>query len=68
MSDLNIVEATALAKLVDKQLKQLKDAGETVAPGNHVLSLDVHLDGSLSRGEDTKATPPLFNIYSCCSS
>ena len=58
MSDLNIVEATALAKLVDKQIKQLKDAGETVTPGNHVFNFDVHLDGSLSRGEDTKATPP----------
>ena len=54
MSDLNIVEATALAKLVDKQIKQLKDAGETVTPGNHVFNFDVHL----SRGEDTKATPP----------
>lgn len=58
MSDLNIVEATALAKLVEKQLKQLKDAGETVAPGNYTFNFDVHLDGSLSRGEDTKATPP----------
>jgi hypothetical protein len=54
---LNIVEATALAKLAEKELKRLKDAGETLEPGNHLFDMVVQVDGKLGRGEDTKVTP-----------
>lgn len=55
---LNIVEATALAKLADKELKRLKDEGETLEPGGYTFDMLVQVDGKLSRGEDTKVTPP----------
>lgn len=54
---LNIVEVTALAKLAEKELKRLKDAGKTLEPGNHLFDIVVQVDGNLSRGEDTKVTP-----------
>ena len=54
---LNIVEATALAKLAEKELKQLKDDGETLEPGNHTFDMLVQVKGNLSRGADTKVTP-----------
>ncbi len=59
-NNLNIVEVTALQKLVEKQLKALKDGGEVVATGNHAFNFDVHLDGSISRAADTQAFPSFF--------
>ena len=54
---LNIVEATALVKLAEKELKRLKDEGETLNPGGHTFDMLVRVKGNLSRGEDTKVTP-----------
>lgn len=57
MSKLNIVEATALAKKAEEELKRCKEAGEILTPGNHDFDLTVRVDGSLSRGNDTKVSP-----------
>ncbi len=54
---LNIVEATALAKVADNELKRCKEAGESLAAGNHEFDMTVRVDGSLSRGVDTKVSP-----------
>ncbi len=54
---LNIVEATALSKAAEAELKRCKEAGESVTPGNHDFDLTIHVDGSLSRGVDTKVAP-----------
>lgn len=54
---LNIVEATALVKLAEKELKRLKDEGETLEPGGYPFDMLVEVKGNLSRGEDTKVTP-----------
>lgn len=62
MSDLNLVEATALTKLVEKAMKKCKDNGEKITPGNHTFDVDIHLDGSLSRGEDFQANPSFLLV------
>jgi len=56
-NSLNIVEATALAKLAEKELKQLKDDGETLEPGIHLFDMLLQVDGTLTREPDTKASP-----------
>jgi hypothetical protein len=58
MSDLSFVELTALSKIVEKAIKEKKDSGETLDPGNYDYNVDLHLEGSLSRGNETKASPP----------
>jgi hypothetical protein len=58
MSDLSFVELTALSKIVEKAIKEKKNNGETLDPGNYDYNVDLHLEGSLSRGKDTKASPP----------
>ena len=57
---LDIVELTALSKVVEKQLKEKKDGGETIAPGNYEYDFCLHVEGRLSRGADTKVTPNFY--------
>jgi hypothetical protein len=57
---LTTVELTALSKLIEKELKTRKDAGETVEPGNYSFDFTLHADGSLSRGVNTKVTPGFY--------
>jgi hypothetical protein len=57
---LNIVEATALAKLAEKEVKRCAEEGQKVTAGNHTFDYAVQVDGSLSRGNDTKVTPSFY--------
>jgi hypothetical protein len=57
---LNVVEATALLKTAEKELKRCTDGGEKVTPGNHDFDVTIHLDGSLSRGTDTTQSPNFY--------
>jgi len=57
---LNVIEATALLKTAEKELKRCTDGGEKVTPGNHDFDLVIHLDGSLSRGVDTTQSPNFY--------
>lgn len=54
---LTLVEATALQKLAEKAVKECKDDGQTIEPGNYEFDVTVRCDGALSRGNDTTATP-----------
>lgn len=54
---LNIVEATALVKLAEKELKRLKDEGKTLKPGVYTFDIGLHVVGALTRDPDTKASP-----------
>lgn len=54
---LNIVEATAMLKMVEKRVEALKKDGKSVSPGNHEFDYTVRVDGSLSRGVDTDVLP-----------
>jgi hypothetical protein len=55
-----MVELTALSKVVEKQIKEKKDAGETIDPGNYEYDFCLHVEGRLSRGDDTKVTPNFY--------
>lgn len=57
MSSLNIVQLTALAKLVEMEIKKVKAEGQEVPVGNHEFDGTVQFDGALSRGEATKVSP-----------
>jgi len=58
MKKLNLLEATALSKFADKRVSEIKkEGGEEILPGNHKVDFTIHVEGSLSRGEDTKVTP-----------
>lgn len=60
MSNLSLVQLTALVKLAEKQVKEKKDRGETVEPGNYDYSFDLHVEGKLSKGADTKVSPSFY--------
>lgn len=55
--ELTLVEATALSKLADKLVDAAKK-NEKLEPGNYSYDFTVQCDGSLSRGADTKVSPP----------
>ena len=57
MSQLSIIEATALAKQAESVCKILKENGETIPPGNYNFDVTIRIDGALSRGNDTKVSP-----------
>lgn len=54
---LDIVEATAIAKMADKRLEELKKQGKKIEPGNYEFDFTLSVDGSLSRGADTEVAP-----------
>jgi hypothetical protein len=54
-SDLNLAEATAIAKLAEKEIKRCKDAGETLTPGAYPLGVTVEVDGTMSKAVSTTA-------------
>jgi hypothetical protein len=57
MNELSLLELTAVVKMAEKKLKELKDGGEIVSPGSHPFNFDLHCEGQLSRGVDTKVSP-----------
>jgi len=54
---LSMVEATALMKLAEKQVKTLKEDDKTITPGGYPFNFNVKCDGTLSRGGDTNVSP-----------
>lgn len=57
MSNLNLVEATALQKLVEKVIKKAKDGGEEIDVGAHSFNVDLNVEGTLSKGMDSSVAP-----------
>lgn len=54
---LDMIQATALMKLAEKRVEELKKAGEKIEPGTYSFDVSVSADGRLSRGDDTETTP-----------
>jgi len=53
---LSLVEATALNKLSEKIVDQLKKQ-DKLEPGSHAFDFSVDVSGNLARGNSTKVTP-----------
>jgi len=54
---LSPAEAVALLKLAEKEVEANKEAGKVVKPGGFKHDFTVHVDCSMSRGNDTEVTP-----------
>ena len=54
---LTVVEATAVVKLAEKELKIAKEEEGNLKPGNYAFDFSLKVNGSMGRGADTKVTP-----------
>ena len=62
LSELSLVELTALYKAAEKAAKDKGAKGESIEPGAYTVNTTVHIQGNLSRAFDTEAYPS-FKFY-----